>query len=146
MIISLKTFLDEGYFGNIELGNSYAEVSCFLEKPDEIGHFKKNISIYKYKDLQLTFGNAGLIFIGLYFLERQIYLPEPITLGENFPNFPITLQEFAIALKNESIVTNKYKPLTFGNQDCLISRIGVHIMFKNHVLDSFQYGAVNQKT
>ncbi|MEW6735669.1 MAG: hypothetical protein AB1489_30540 [Acidobacteriota bacterium] len=142
MIIKFKDFIEKGCLGKIKTGISRQEVINLLGEPDDKTQPKERNPIWKYNDLQVSFRGESLFFIGLYLEQPTLVLPKPLTLDTELHNIR-WLDSFKKHLLTEGIHFSINEKLTFDTQMCLVTNIGVNIIFQDNELDTIQY--LNEK-
>jgi hypothetical protein len=95
----LRDFLKCGTLGPVAIGLSPVDVQRILGDPQEVGGTPRQ-RIWKYGSLQLGFHRDKatrtevLSFIGLYFRDGNLTLPEAISLDGWFPSRQTTKEDF----------------------------------------------------
>src|SRR6185369_5562274 len=74
----LDQFLATGHLGGRHLGVKKAEVRRLLGEPQQFFERRKMREIWKYDGLQIAFTDDVVCFLGLYFEEGVLVLPESL--------------------------------------------------------------------
>jgi len=147
MMQTLREFLVSGTLGPLAFGLSPVEVQHCLGEPWDIGVDRK-VRLWKYGAIQLSFywdketRAEELHFIGLYFRDDSLVLPEAIRLEGWFPSRHTTKDDFIHYLAEQGICYSEDQQLTFETQLTLATESGAHVTFDRSgdevTLDSIQ--------
>jgi hypothetical protein len=147
MMSLLRDFLKCGTLGSVAIGLSPAEVQRILGEPSEVGGTPKQ-RIWKYGSIQLGFHrdkatrSEALSFLGLYFRDGKLTLPEAISLEGWLPSRQTTKEDFIRYLKEQGIGHSEDRLLAFETQLALATESGAQVIFDTSAsevtLDSIQ--------
>lgn len=138
----LREFLTSGTLGPMTIGLSPVEVQRLLGDPWEVGGTSKQ-RIWKYGSIQLGFHRdkatrtEALSFIGVYFRDGNLTLPEAISSQGWSPSLQTTKEDFIRFLKEQEIGYSEDRQLTFGTQSALTTESGAQVIFYNSADEAF---------
>ena len=143
----LQEFLESGTLGPVVIGLSPVEVQKRLGEPQDVGGTPKH-RIWKYGSMQLGFQrnketrSEAVSFIGLYFRDENLTLPEAVRPEGWFPSQRTMKRVFVRYLEEQGLAYTEDKDLSFETQSALTTSSGAHVIFDcsegEVILDSIQ--------
>jgi hypothetical protein len=76
--VVLEEFLRSGKLGSLHLGSSRSEVRRLLGEPPDRSEQSWQNEIWKYHGVEIAFRSDSLSFIGLYFEDGEVVLPQAL--------------------------------------------------------------------
>ncbi|HET7112186.1 MAG TPA: hypothetical protein VFI57_01025 [Pyrinomonadaceae bacterium] len=137
----LERFLATGNLGDVHIGLSKSEVRRILGEPQDYSPRRKKHEIWKYGSLQIAFTEDVVNFLGLYFDEGVLVLPEQLIGEARVVIENTSLQAVEELLIGKGLHFAVDEELTFDDQRrLLIEESGASIMFSDAHLVSIQLG------
>lgn len=128
MTLSLRSFLETGRLGGLELGKTDTEVEALLGRTVDVSVPRRRPVIWRYGPLQVYFDRGIVSLIGLYMGERGD-LPEAMRIDGYAPGPGTSVREFLEYLRDERLTYAKDADLTYDEVLCLVIDIGVDVLF-----------------
>jgi hypothetical protein len=115
----LQEFIASGKIGPICLGLSKREVQSILGDAQAMSDRQKGRELWKYDDLQVSFYQDMVNFIGAYVSDDSIRLPPPLVFDEQVLAQIMRLEDTKKFLLANDIEFDINDKLTFDDQTCL---------------------------
>jgi hypothetical protein len=126
LTLRITDFIRTGLLNEISIGSSKSEVLDILGPPTDRSIRTDPLIILKYGHIQLSFHQAHLTLIALYFKENPessaiIFLDENQYREQNYKAIFAMLDQIGI-------VISPYDPLSFDTQLCYKTENGVYLL------------------
>jgi len=135
----IKQFLTTGVLGPLSIGQARDAAVANLGNADATTvadeHFQ--IETLKFGSLEVAISSGVIRLIAVYFCDADVQVPPTVAFDDFFKR-STTQADVELWLEKQGVQVSVLDELTFGNQVCLVSTAGVHLLFVDNVLDSLQ--------